>query len=284
MTADESLAAAYGAADEVARRAAKNFYPCFRLLPRPEREATVALYAFLRCIDDIADGDLAVERKRELLTEWKRHFQSEAAPPAEDWVAAFEDVVRRFRLPQRFLLEAVDGVAWDLDRRSCRTFAELYEYCYGVASTAGMLSIRIWGAADPAADLPAEWLGIAFQLTNILRDVREDRANGRCYLPEEDLQRFGVSPSAFGNSSSREACNVVLFEAERARDYFRRGAGVMEFLPGPGRAVVKALIGVYSGLLERIIRDPSAVFRGRVSASRSSKAWALLTALPDRFR
>jgi phytoene synthase len=280
---EPALEASYAAADAIARKAAKNFYPCFRLLPKPERDATVALYAFLRTIDDIADGELPVEKKRELLDRWKRHLQGDEPAPDEAWVPAFADVVTRFNLPQRLLLDAVDGIAWDLDHCYCRNFAELYDYCYGVASTAGLLSIRIWGATDPAADLPAEWLGIGFQLTNILRDVREDGLQRRCYLPMGDLDRFGATPADFRGEPKREAINVISFEAERARDYFRRGSEVVRFLPGPGRAVVQALIGVYGGLMERIARNPAAVFEGRVSASAPTKLWAVLKALPQRF-
>jgi phytoene synthase len=280
------LAEAYAAADEVARNAAKNFYPCFRILPQPQRDATVALYAFLRAIDDVADGDLPTEEKRRRLAEWKSAV--DRVPKGEmfsfeRWGPAFADVVRRFELPARIIHDAIDGVAWDLDHSSCRSFAELYGYCYGVASTAGLLSIRLWGATDPRADLPAEWLGIAFQLTNILRDVAEDYRHGRCYLPADDLVRFGVSSSNLGGPSSRGLCNLIVFEAARARDYFERGRDVAQYLPGPGRAVISALVGVYGNLLERIAANPAAVFSGRVSTPKATKLWAILRALPLRF-
>jgi phytoene synthase len=282
-----TLADSYAAADEVARRAAKNFYPCFRVLPRTQRDATVALYAFLREIDDVADGDLPIDEKRRQLAEWKRlidgvaHGESLSAQP---WGHAFADVVRRIRLPKTIVHDAIDGVAWDLDHHGCRSFADLYQYCYGVASTAGLLSVRVWGATDSKADLLAEWLGVAFQLTNILRDVVEDRRSGRCYLPVDDLARFGLSAEKLEAPDERRFTNLVLFEAARARDYFDRGREVMTCLPGPGRAVVSALIRVYGSLLERIAADPLAILRGRVSAPWTTKAWAILSAMPHRVR
>ena len=283
---EAKLADAYAAADEVARRSAKNFYPCFRILPRPQREATVALYAFLRAIDDVADGDLPLEEKRRRLDDWKGAVLQAADGetfPSEAWGPAFADVIQRFKLPTAIIVDAIDGVAWDLDHSSCRNFAELYDYCYGVASTAGLLSIRLWGAVDLNADLPAEWLGIAFQLTNILRDVAEDHRQGRCYLPEDDLARFGVQASELGGPTNRRLCNAIVYEASRAQDYFRRGREAAQFLPGPGRAVVFALIGVYQSLLDRIARNPAAIFSGRVSAPKSTKLWSILKALPQRF-
>jgi 15-cis-phytoene synthase len=285
MTA-ATLADAYAAADEVARKAARNFYPCFRILPRPQREATVALYAFLRAIDDIADGDMPTQLKRSQLADWKLAVDRVSDGETltfEPWGPAFADVVRRFNLPARIIHDAIEGVALDLDHSSCRNFAELYEYCYGVASTAGLLSIRLWGATDPRADLPAEWLGVAFQLTNILRDVAEDYRQGRCYLPADDLTRFALSPSDLGGPANRRLCNLIIFEAARARDYFQRGSEVTQCLPGPGQAVVSALVGVYGNLLERIAADPAAVFSGRVSTPKTAKLWAILKALPLRF-
>jgi len=285
MTA-ASLAESYAAADSVAKEAAKNFYPCFRILPRAQREATVALYAFLREIDDIADGDLETEEKRRRLAAWKEkvgRIPYGESLESTSWGPAFADVVRRYALPEMILNDAIAGVAWDLNHSSCRTFAELYEYCYGVAATAGLLSIRIWGATDPKANLPAEWLGVAFQLTNILRDVGEDCRAGRCYLPAADLARFGLSAADLVGGDERRVANVILYEAARARDYFERGREVMKYLPGPGRAVVAALTGVYGGLLERIVSDPAAVMHRRISSSRAAKVWALVRALPYRL-
>jgi phytoene synthase len=281
------LSAAYAAADDVARKAAKNFYPCFRILPRPQRDATVALYAFLRAIDDIADGDSPTEDKRRRLAEWKQAVDRSSDGESleeEAWAPAWADVVHRFNLPRSIIRDAIDGVAWDLDHSACRSFAELYEYCYGVASTAGLLSIRIWGATDPQADLPAEWLGIAFQLTNILRDVAEDARMKRCYLPIADLARFGLSTDELKSPDERRFSQMFVFEVARARNYFIRGMEVLNYLPGPGRAVVSALAGVYRGLLERIARDPTAVLKGRVSASTGTKAAAIIRALPQRFQ
>jgi 15-cis-phytoene synthase len=279
----DALADSFAAADEVARKAAKNFYACFRILPRPQRDATVALYAFLRALDDVADGDLPPEKKRRRLAEWKRIVETNGVSK-DPWGLAFRHVVDEHNLPKRILLEAVDGVAWDLDHRSCRNFMELYEYCYGVASTAGLLSIRVWGATDRAADLPAEWLGVAFQLTNIVRDLAEDYRAERCYLPADDMARFDVAPTDLGGPPTRGIRNLIQFEAARAQDYFNRGSAVVQYLPGPGKAVVKALMGVYRSLLERIEQDPAAVFAGRVSAPRVAKLRAVLFALPYRWR
>lgn len=282
-----TLADSYAAADQVARKAAKNFYPCFRILPQPQREATVALYSFLRAIDDIADGGFTVDEKRRRLAKWKRAVDQVPHGeqfPSESWGPAWADVMKRFKLPPKIIHDAIDGVAWDIDHSSCKNFARLYEYCYGVASTAGLLSIRVWGATDSRADLPAEWLGIGFQLTNILRDVVEDHRQGRCYLPTDDLARFGLSADQLARPDERRFINLVVFEAARARDYFERGLAVLDYLPGPGRAVVSALAGVYRHLLEKIAHNPTAVLTGRVSASPITKIWAIVKAMPHRFR
>ncbi len=186
-----TLGESYAHCERISRERAKNFYYSFLLLPRPKRQAMCAIYAFMRECDDRSDAQGAT---LESVIEWRAQLDAALAGSLPDhpvW-PAFADTARRFGIPSRYFHEMIDGVASDFDTRSIRTFAELYRYCYLVASIVGLTIIHIFGFEDPKALELAEKCGIAFQLTNILRDVREDAGNGRVYLPEEDLARFNV--------------------------------------------------------------------------------------------
>ena len=200
MTLDES----YAFCERVARTQAKNFYYSFLLLSRPQRQAMCAIYAFMRYCDDLSDAE-GVSDRAGAIAQWQADLDSalagnapEHSPQHAVW-PAFSDAVARYRIPHEYFRDMIRGVSSDLEPRHIQTFQELYDYCYHVASVVGLTIIHIFGFDNPAARLQlAERCGVAFQLTNILRDVREDAEHGRVYLPEEDLVRFGVKNEGTG--------------------------------------------------------------------------------------
>jgi phytoene synthase len=183
----------YAFCERVARSQAKNFYYSFLLLSRPQRRAMCAIYAFMRYCDDLSDAEGIADRPA-AIARWRADLdQTLAGNPTEHPVwPAFADAVQRYSMPHAYFYEMIEGVSSDLEPRRIGTFDELYRYCYQVASVVGLTIIHIFGFDSPDARRLAETCGIAFQLTNILRDVREDALNGRVYLPQEDLSRFGV--------------------------------------------------------------------------------------------
>lgn len=247
---------------QVTREQAANFYYGMRLLPPEKRGALFAVYAFARRIDDIGDGELPDDRKRELLA---REAALLAAPPDSDLVlSALAEARERFGLPERSLVDLIDGVRMDVDGASYETFDDLVVYCRRVAGSIGRLCTAVFGASDPRSGELADDLGVALQLTNILRDVREDRERGRTYLPAEDLARFGEpSPATIGP--------LVEFEAARAREWYARGWELIPMLDRRSAACVLAMSGIYRRLLERIAAEPQAVLERRVSLSPLTK-------------
>ncbi|MFO0798446.1 MAG: phytoene/squalene synthase family protein [Gemmataceae bacterium] len=263
-------------------RAANSSFPlAFRLLPPPKRRAMDALYAFMRVSDDLADDPgadaAALAAWRAALTDALAGRYSHAVHPA------LHHAVERYAIPPRFLFDVLDGVAADVEPVRVGTFAELYPYCYRVASAVGLACVRVWGLRPGAtwaeADAPAEAAGIAFQLTNILRDVGEDAARGRVYLPADELAAFGVDPRAW---SSRAPAFVAMmrFQAARARAYYAAAEGLTRFLTADGRAIYGLMCATYRGLLDEIERRGFDVFAGRVRVPRWRKAAALLAAWP----
>ena len=206
---------------EIARTRAKNFYYSFVLLSPEQKNAMCAIYAFMRYCDDLSDEPGAaaapIERWR---ADLGKALAGEVTSPSPLW-PAFQDAVARYRIPHEYFYEMIDGVLSDFEPRRIRSFDELYHYCYQVASVVGLTIIHIFGFDDAGALLLAEKCGIAFQLTNILRDVREDAENDRIYLPEEDLARFGVTPEDLRAGRKTEAfARMMDFEAARARRYY----------------------------------------------------------------
>ena len=297
--------ASYVSCRQMSRRAGSNFYPCFLLLPRPKRRAMYALYAFTRYTDDLADNREPVAVRREALTRWKRSLEAalsgdlltprngDAArdrpegpdrPPGEALLPALADTVARFRIPAEHLFAVIEGVAMDLDGASYDTFDDLVTYCRRVASAVGLACIHIWGFRGDEALEPAGKCGIAFQLTNILRDVQEDAQQGRVYLPREDLTRFGYSVEDLdaGVVDARFE-RLMQFEIDRAERFYHEGAELFDRLEPDGRPIFGMMMTVYHRLLERIGRRPGDVFADRVGLSRWQKLriaarWALLPA------
>ncbi len=271
MTIDEAYAHCW----QVTSTEAKNFAYGIRLLPPPKRKAMAALYALSRRIDDIGDGDAAPEVKLEQLDAVRgdlRTLRTDARAVSSDPVfAALAHASTRYPIPLEAFDDLIDGCAQDSVGTTYKTIDELVQYCRLVAGSVGRLSLGVFGARDLAAATPlADDLGVALQLTNILRDVKEDReAMGRVYLPATDLAEFGCAADATG---PREAMgNVVRFECARARSWYSRGLQLLPHLDRRSRACTAAMAGIYRRLLDRIERDPTAVLDRRLSLATSQK-------------
>jgi phytoene synthase len=263
---------------------AGNFYHGFRLLPRAERLGTCALYAFLRVADDIADADVPAEQRRRSLRGWREQLSDALVGQfSHPLHAALEDTVKRFRIPTGYLELALDGVGMDLEIRRYETFDDLYAYCYRVASVVGLACIHIWGYQGESAKKYAEAAGIAFQLTNILRDLAEDVAHDRIYLPRCDLSAFAYTENDLRRGvRDRRFTELMEFQARRAHKYYEEGERLLPHLSPPGRAVFLVMMRTYRGLLEAMERLQYDVFSRRIRLSRCRKLWFALRALPVR--
>jgi phytoene synthase len=269
----------------VTRHAAKNFYYGLKLLPTVKRSAMYALYAYMRLVDDIADaqagdgdGRTTADRVAEL-ERWRTQTQAilERCAPAEGshpvW-PAFYEAVHRFDVPAKVFDAIIAGQEQDLAGPvSFQTFAELEEYCYRVAGVVGLASIHVFGfvGGEPTEQL-AVHRGTAFQLTNILRDLREDAARGRCYLPRAELEQFGVTEEQLRAGKASDPFDQLMrFQIERARSYYERSEDLVHRVQRDSRPTLVAMTQIYRGLLERIAADPRRVLRQRVSLSPWSK-------------
>jgi phytoene synthase len=275
----------YAYCERLARRAAGNFYHAFRLLPGDQRRAMCALYAFMRVTDDLTDGPELPPDKAHALASWRQQLDEAMAGTYHHPLhPAFHDTVRQYGIPRRYLEDVLDGVGMDLEVDHYDTFDDLYRYCYRVASAVGLACIHIWGFSEACATEHAEAAGIALQLTNILRDLGEDAARGRVYLPREDLERFGYREQDLGrgevNGSFRE---LMHFEIDRARGYYERALPLADLLQPAGRAVFLVMLRTYRGLLEAIVRRDYDVFSSRVRLSRWHKLWLAAKVLPVRW-
>jgi phytoene synthase len=280
MTSAE-LESAYARCEEITRAEAKNFAYGIRLLPTPKRQAMSALYAFARRVDDVGDGPGSSADKLAALAGIRAQVESLHGPqPAGDAVlVALGDTVNRYPVPLGALGELVTGCEMDCRLERYDTFDELVVYCRCVAGSIGRLSLAIFGSTDPdAAPALADTLGIGLQVTNILRDIVEDRdVMGRIYLPAEDLERFGCSADASGPLA--ELVDLVRFEAGRAKERYAEGLRLLRLLDHRSRACVGAMAGIYGRLLGRIERDPLAVLDHRVSVPTWEKAWVAARSL-----
>ena len=272
-----TVAESYTFCEQVARREAKNFYYSFLLLDAERRQAMCAVYAFMRYCDDLSDSDV-VSGRAEAIGHWRQDLAVALGGSIPDHALwpAFLDTVARYRIPHEYYFDMIDGVSSDLEPRRVRDFAELYDYCYHVASVVGLTIIHIFGFDSPDALKLAEKCGIAFQLTNIIRDVREDAENNRIYLPEEDLARYGVTASDLRATQPSETLrNLLAFEAARAQAYYRESAPLIEMVRPESRASLRALIGIYSRLLGRIEASGYDVLASRIRVPTWEKVWVL---------
>ena len=256
----------YALCRRVARRAASSFYLSFLFLPKPQRDAMCALYAFLRRVDDIADTDAPVSERQQELARWREALD---AALAGQWhypmFPAIEHMVRRYQIPTRYFHDAIDGAEMDLTVDRYATFDELNAYCYRAASVVGLACLRIWGCTDAAAEEPARKCGLAFQLTNILRDVAEDAVRGRIYLPLEDLAHFGCSEEDILNHRNCDrVAQLIAFQANRAHGYYMESAPLESYLPRDGRRAWRVMITTYRAILDELWRRKYNVFGPRL--------------------
>ncbi len=279
------LAAAYAVCRSITRAAAKNFYYSFLVLPRRKRDAICAVYAFMRHADDISDDpQMSDTDKRAKLSAWLEQFHLVVSGQLTDdpVFMALAHAQRRFNIPLELLEKLVFGTGMDVRPTSdiapgtpvvlYRTFDELYQYCYHVASVVGLVCIRIFGYREGRAEHLAERTGLGFQITNIIRDIKEDAAMGRVYLPQEDLDRFGVTAQQLAAGSlSPEVRTLLLYEAERAREYYKAGFELVEIVDHDSRAALWVLVTIYSNLLEKIARAGYNVFGPKIRLTAKEK-------------
>jgi len=246
----------YARCASITRRSSSNFYYAFMLLPAERRHALHSVYAFCRFVDDIAD-DQSVGHPAELLTRWREELERVFnGSPAHPISRALAHNVRRFAIPRRYFEEIIDGVEMDLERTRYATFEELRLYCYRVASAVGLVCIEIFGYRNPRTREYAENLGIAFQLTNIIRDLSEDASRGRIYLPLEDLARFDVSEEEILHSVySPNFVHLMEFEAARAHEFYREAEAALPAEDRSSLLTAEAMRLIYGALLDRIVRS-----------------------------
>lgn len=294
---ESQIAVAYSVCRSIARTSARNFYYAFLALPKPKRQALCAVYAFMRKCDDIADNEgMPIRERRQKLYTWLDDFhRAHAGQPTDDPVLmALTDAQRRFLIPVGWLDQLAYGTAMDIEEDpekeleaflsqnkpsgpngltvQYKTFEDLAFYCYRVASVVGLVCIKIFGYHEPAAEQLAERCGLAFQLTNIIRDVKEDAALGRVYLPQEDLAKFGIVPEELLSASDAARFEPLLkLEADRAREYYRSGEELIPYIDEDSQPALWALITIYQRLLEKIASQQYDVFHGKVRLATREK-------------
>jgi phytoene synthase len=300
------ISEAYRICREIARKEARNFYYSFVALPEAKRDAICAVYAFMRHADDLSDDEsLSVAERQTRLDQWLEawHEASQGGVAADPVFLALRDAQKRFEIPSQLLEQLVEGTTMDLRRGEAvedrakssydtyESFDELYRYCYLVASVVGLVCIRIFGYHDARAEQLAEETGIAFQLTNILRDVREDAERGRIYLPLEDLRRFGVTPEQLAGVHDERGLaepvrELLQWEARRAEEYYESGKRLLPLIDADSRPALWVLITIYRRLLLKIKGQDYNVFSGRVSVPGYEKlailGWGVLRTLGGR--
>jgi phytoene synthase len=292
--APAQLTMAYSVCRGITRANAKNFYYAFLVLPKHKRQALCAVYAFMRRCDDIADDpSLSLEERRFKLNTWLAalHRVQQGEPSDDPILLALTDAQRRYTIPAGLLDELATGTAMDVEETGTqseneraatspassltvryKTFDDLKLYCYRVASVVGLVCIHIFGYRDPAAEPLAEQCGLAFQLTNIIRDVKEDAAMGRVYLPEEDLAKFGLSASdLLSTPDAARFRPLFALEANRAREFYHAGEQLMPYISEDSRPALWVLVNIYRKLLEKIAARQYDVFTSRVTLTVGEK-------------
>jgi phytoene synthase len=280
--APPQLVMAYSVCKGITRMAARNFYYAFLVLPRRKREALCAVYAFMRRCDDITDDPkLRLAERRQQLESWldALHRAQQGNPTDDAILLALTDAQRRFAIPAGLLDELAHGTAMDVKEAEAsmqtgsgvihyRTFEDLQLYCYRVASVVGLVCIHVFGYRDPAAEPLAERCGLAFQLTNIIRDVKEDASLGRVYLPEEDLDKFNLTlADVLSVPDPTRLRPLLALEADRAREFYASGDELIAYVSEDSQPALWALINIYRALLEKIASKQYDVFTTRVALS-----------------
>ncbi len=292
------LSAAYRVCARIARREAKNFYFAFLALPKPKRDSICAVYAFMRHADDLSDDETRTrEQRRADLDAWLASWRHAAAgqPTFDPVFVALSDARRRFNIPLELLDHLVHGTAMDLGAPAAgaydtyATFDHLRRYCYYVASVVGLVCIRIFGYSDPCAETLAEETGLAFQLTNILRDVREDATRGRIYLPLDELEQHGVHIEELAALRSGDQLTsgqraLLASIARRAEHYYQSGRKLLSLIAPDARPALWVLVTIYHDLLLRIEQRNFDVFSARVTVPVSVRVGILLRGLLQVLR
>lgn len=287
--APAQLVMAYSVCRGITRSSAKNFYYAFLVLPRRKREALCAVYAFMRRCDDITDDPtLSLPERRQKLDTWldALHSAQQGQPTDDAILLALTDAQRRYSIPAGLLDELAHGTAMDVDDADAsaqttsapgltiqyKTFDDLRLYCYRVASVVGLVCIHVFGYRNPEAEPLAERCGLAFQLTNIIRDVKEDASLGRIYLPAEDLAKFGLSASELLATPDPARFRPLLaLEADRARDFYASGEMLIPYIAEDSQPALWVLVTIYRRLLEKIAEKQYDVFTAKVALSTSEK-------------
>ena len=272
----DRLADSYQHCEAIARRTGKNFAYSFISLPAEKRRAMCAIYAFMRRSDDIADGTGNPALASAGLKQWRATVSAALTTGQCDdaILPALLDTVQRYQIEHRYFHELLDGTEMDQAVTRYNTFDELYRYCYHVASVVGLVVLPVFGFKDEAAKVYGEACGIAFQLTNILRDVKEDAQLGRIYLPAKDRQCFGVSDADILNSNFTPAfVELMKYEVARAREFYAKAQPLIGLIDADSRSTLAVMIGIYSGILDKIERSGYAVFDGRMRLSTGEKLW-----------
>jgi phytoene synthase len=300
VATESQLAVAYSVCRSITRSAAKNFYYAFLVLPRPKRQALCAVYAFMRRCDDIADDPtLPAQERRQRLASWLDAAHRALAGHATDEpiLLALTDAQRRYNIPVDLLDQLAFGTEMDVEGEDLllcetaeaeairyRTFEDLRVYCHRVASVVGLVCIRIFGYRDATAEPLAEKCGLAFQLTNIIRDVKEDAAMGRVYLPEEDLAKFGISPAELCSAVDPGRVRPLLvMEADRARQYYRAGDDLIPLIDEDSQPALWVLITIYRRLLEKIAQAQYDVFSSKITLTVREKLMVLARGFMKRM-
>jgi 15-cis-phytoene synthase len=283
------IAEAYGECERIMVRAAKNFSYGIRLLAPDKRGALAAVYALARRIDDIGDGDLPADDKLRLLDDARRDVKDIGGPTADPVLLALGDAAARLPIPLPAFLELIEGCELDVRGTTYPTFLDLQHYCRCVAGSIGRLSTGVFEATDPAAAEPlADALGIALQLTNILRDIREDLSNGRVYLPQDELEAAGVvlRLDDRGNvvDEGGRVSALIREQAGRAEKWYAEGLRLLPLLDRRSASSCAAMAGIYHRLLGRIAREPRAVLSRRISLPAWEKAYLAARSLARRGR
>lgn len=285
---DPAAAAAYIHCRKIARAAARNFYYGFVLLPDEKRDALCALYAFMRHADDISDEPGALEAKRKGLAELRAEMEIALGGGATNdpvWTA-LRDTVQRFKIPACYLHDLIAGAEMDLTISTYETFEDLRKYCYHVAGAVGLCCLYVFGFSDRQCPELAEKMGIAFQLTNILRDLRADYAAGRTYIPREDFAKFGVDTREFKDGKPSQNCIAMIeYEAARAREFYREGWKLLPLVSADSRAALWAMARIYSGVLEKIEERGADVLSEKPARmTTAEKVWVLARARMGWFK
>jgi len=282
---EPDLIASYKSAEAVAR-SRSNFYYAFVVMPSEKRRAFCAVYAFMRHCDDISDGSGTPEAKAARLRDWRSQLNAAFSGRLEGntIMPAFRDAVETYSIPADYFHWILDGAEMDLRIDRYDTFDDLYKYCFNVASAVGLVCLQIFGFGEPRARKYAEQCGIAFQLTNILRDVKEDADRGRIYLPMEDLRRYGYSPEELRQGIVDDRYRSLMkFETERAREYYSAARNLIPLVEAESRPALWAMIQIYERILNRIVQRQYDVFRRPIHLAGAEKVSIALQALAMRL-